>query len=206
MQDLILQALAKSRTYPDYRTFLANLLQEGKTTGPNQSDFFVQFTQLNQSRMDRLDKRDRFVPEMINALDDLEQNILMLVMTEGWCGDAAQIVPLLHHMAKASSKLDLRLILRDEHPDLMDLFLTDGARSIPKVIFLDPSTHQVLGSWGPRPAVAQKMTMDYKHLPEPKPDYDTYQKEMHLWYAKDKTVSTQLELVKALEELPVSVS
>jgi hypothetical protein len=201
MQDLINQALADARTYSDYRTHLTELLAEGKTTGPNQSDSYVQFAQLNQSRMDRLDRRDRFIPEMSDLLGQFKKPILMLAITEGWCGDAAQIIPLLYHLTKASDQLDLKLVLRDEQPGLMDQFLTDGARSIPKIIFLDPATNSVLGNWGPRPAVPQQMTMDYKHLPEPKPGYDTYQKELHLWYARDKTASTQRELVEALKGL-----
>lgn len=200
MQALINQALANARSYPDYRAYLSDLLAAGKTTGPNQSDSYVQFTQLNQSRMDRLDKRDRFLPEMIEMLGQLKRPTLMLTLTEGWCGDAAQIIPLLHHMTKASDLLDLQLVLRDEHPELMDQFLTDGARSIPKVIFIDPTTKAVLGDWGPRPIEAQQMTMDYKHLPEPKPDYNAYQKEIHKWYARDKTASTQGELIKALRD------
>ncbi|MFK8161890.1 MAG: thioredoxin family protein [Lewinella sp.] len=201
MQDLIHQALADARNYPDYRAYLTQLLAAGKTTGPNQSDSYVQFAQLNQARMDRLDKRDRFLPAMIELLNQLSKPVLMLVITEGWCGDAAQIIPLLYHMTKASDQLDLQLVLRDEHPGLMDHFLTNEARSIPKVIFLDPATKKVLGDWGPRPAVAQQMTMDYKHLPEPKPSYDTYQKELHTWYARDKTASTQLELVAAIKDI-----
>jgi hypothetical protein len=198
MQDLINEALADARSYPEYRTHLSELLAENMTTGPNQSDFYVQFTRLNQSRMERLDKRDRFIPEMLEILGQLDKPVLMLAITEGWCGDAAQIIPLMYHMAKATDQLDLQLVLRDEHPKLMDQFLTDGARSIPKVIFLDAATKTVLGDWGPRPAVPQQMTMDYKHLPEPKPDYDSYQKELHLWYARDKTASTQRELVEVL--------
>jgi hypothetical protein len=201
MQDLINQALADARTYPDYRAHLTELLAGGKTTGPNQSESYVHYARLNSSRMDRLDKRDRFIPEMIELLGQLKTPVLMLAITEGWCGDAAQIIPLLYHMTKTSDHLELQLVLRDEHPDLMNQFLTNDARSIPKLIFLDPVSKTVLGDWGPRPAVAQKMTLDVKYHPEPKPDYDAYQKELHLWYAKDKTASTQLELVEALSKL-----
>jgi hypothetical protein len=201
MQDLINQALADARTYPEYRDYLNELLAEGKTTGPNQSESYINYARLNSSRMDRLDKRDRFIPEMIDLLEQFKTPVLMLAITEGWCGDAAQIIPMLYHMVKASDQLDIKLVFRDEHPDLMSQFLTNDTRSIPKIIFLDPVTKAVLGDWGPRPAVAQKMTMDFKYHPEPKPDYETYQKELHLWYAKDKTASTQLELVDALGKL-----
>lgn len=201
MQDLLHQALADARSYPDYRAYLTELLSAGKTTGPNQSEAYVGFALLNQSRMDRLDKKDRFVPEMAGFLAGLKKNYLLLAITEGWCGDAAQILPLVYHLTQATDKLDLRLVLRDEHPDLMDQFLTDGSRAIPKIIVLDPATHQVLDVWGPRPAAAQQMAMDYKHHPLPKPDYQTFNRELHGWYAHDKTVSTQVELIGVLRKL-----
>ena len=125
MQDLINQALANARTYPEYRDYLNELLAEGKTTGPNQSESYINYARLNSSRMDRLDKRDRFIPEMIDLLEQFKTPVLMLAITEGWCGDAAQIIPLLYHMVKASDQLDIKLVFRDEHPDLMSQFLTN---------------------------------------------------------------------------------
>ena len=113
--------------------------------------------------MDRLDKKSRFTPATEAGLVRLANHYQLLVLTEAWCGDAAQSIPLHNHMAEATDNLDLRLVLRDEHPELMDHFLTDRGRSIPKVIILDADTQEVLGSWGPRPAPAQEMAMDYKN-------------------------------------------
>lgn len=201
MKALIEKALANSLSYGEYRNLLTQLLEQGKTTGPNQSEFYIQIANLNQHRMDRLDRRSRFIPEMVPTLDQLNNNYLMLVLTEGWCGDAAQIVPLLNHMASQTEKLQLRLVLRDEHLELMDQFLTDGGRSIPKLILLDANTHSVSGDWGPRPAAAQKMSMEYKYQPAPKEDYATHHKKLHTWYARNKTVDTQQELIAFLSEI-----
>ncbi len=201
MKTLIEKALADARSYSAYRAFLTELLGKGKTTGPNQSELYLRIADLNQHRMDRLDRRDRFLPEMVTTLEELKGNYLMLVLTEGWCGDAAQIVPLMNHMASASSKLKLQLVLRDEHTELMDHFLTDGGRSIPKLILLDANIHEVLDDWGPRPAEAQQMSMDYKHKPQPKEDYETHHMELHTWYARNKTVDTQRELIEFLKQI-----
>ena len=83
----------------------------------------------------------------------------------------------------------------------MDHFLTDGGRSIPKLILLDANTLQVLGDWGPRPAVAQRLSMDYKYKPTPKEDYETHHQELHTWYARNKTLDTQLELIDFLQRV-----
>jgi len=70
-----------------------------------------------------------------------------------------------------------------------------------KVIILDANTKELLGSWGPRPAPAQQLVIDYKNTPEPKPEYAEFQKQLHTWYARDKTVTTQAELVALLSQI-----
>lgn len=201
MQTTIKNALASSVSYPEYRRLVADLVKESKTTGPNQSEFYLDITRLNQSRMDRLDKKARFTPDTEKALAELSPNYTLLVITEAWCGDAAQTVPFFNHLAAAHPKLNLRLVLRDEHPELMDHFLTNDARSIPKVIFLDPVSNVPKGVWGPRPAPAQKMVMDYKNLQPPRPDYQVFTASLHKWYAQDKTRTLQEEVIVLLRQL-----
>ncbi|MEM7572978.1 MAG: thioredoxin family protein [Bacteroidota bacterium] len=201
MKNWIQQALDISWDYPTYRQHLTDLLEQGKTTGSNQSEFYLKIARLNQSRMKRLDKRTQLTDDLLAALEEVKNSYQLLALTEGWCGDAAQTLPLINKLAEASPQLDLRLVLRDENLDLMDLFLTDGGRSIPKVLFLDADTKEVVTHWGPRPALAQKMAMDYKYKPEPKEDYETHHLELHAWYTKDKTLSTQAELTELLKNL-----
>jgi hypothetical protein len=201
MQDLINKALATSLSYPEYRQLLTDLLATGKTTGENHSPFYLQITDLNQHRMERLDRKPRLAPEMTALLQQLKKPYRLLVLTEGWCGDAAQIVPIFQWMAVANPLLDLRIVLRDEHLELIDLFLTDGGRGIPKLLILDAESNALVGEWGPRPAPAQKMALAYKYHPAPKPNYDEYNKALHTWYARDKTLTTQTELLEVLQPL-----
>lgn len=203
MSKLIKSSLLAALSYADYRLMLTELLEnEGKTTGANQSDFYIEIAHLNQARMNRLDRKPKLTEESLTFLTGLDRELTFLVLTEGWCGDAAQILPVFNWMTNATDKLQLRTLLRDENAELMDQFLTDGARSIPKVIILDTKTKEVLGDWGPRPAAAQQLVMDYKHTPESeKPAYTEFQKALHTWYARDKTKSTQSEFVEVLEKL-----
>ena len=188
------RALAAVESYPAYRQHLRDLLAEGRTTGDNQSPAYVAFAELNEARMDRLDRRPRLSDDFRQMLAGLQRDYLLLVLSEGWCGDAAQTVPVMHWMAEASPRVELRVALRDEHPELIDQYLTNGGRSIPKLLFLDAQTHEVLADWGPRPLVAQAIAMRYKRTPEPRPAYEEVQRELHTWYARDKTRSTQGEL------------
>lgn len=192
-------ALLSARPYPVYRKYISDLLAEkGQTTGKNQSELYISIANLNEARMNRLDRKNRLTEEFRAFLATLKRNYTLLVLTEGWCGDAAQIVPVLHWMDEASPRINLVCALRDENLPLMDQYLTNGGRSIPKVFFIDPLTETVLADWGPRPLVAQTMAMHYKRKPEPKEDYETHHTELHTWYARDKTASTQAELLSIL--------
>ncbi|MEM9921353.1 MAG: thioredoxin family protein [Bacteroidota bacterium] len=201
MKELIEKGLENAMSYPAYRQLLTDLLAEGKTTGPNQSDFYIEIAKLNQRRMDRLDKRVKLSEALEQQLKSLQKSYLLLTLTEGWCGDAAQSMPVINQLAENSDKVELKVVLRDEHTALMDQFLTDGGRSIPKVIVLDTETNEVLGAWGPRPAPAQKLAMDYKYKPVPKEPYEEFNVALHTWYARDKTQTTQSELLNLFSTL-----
>lgn len=191
--------------YNKYRQLIEELRADGKTTGSNHSEAMLNYTDLNRTRMNRLDKTTRLTPETLEALEQLETPMTMLVLTEAWCGDAAQVIPVLNKIAEATPNLSLRLILRDEYPDIMDAFLTNGGRSIPKIIFLKGANRAVTGSWGPRPVAVQQIVMDYKTKLKTLEDeaakkalQQTTMTETQKWYARDKTKSIQSEVIQAL--------
>ena len=191
------ELLSKSMTYPEYKGMLDALLEEGRTTGPNQSEAMINFGRLNQKRMKKWDKIGKILPDLITKLQDIYRPMTWLVLTEGWCGDAAQNLPFISKMALECAVIDLKLILRDENPRVMDQFLTNGGRSIPKLIALDTQSLEVLGTWGPRPKPMQMLAMENKEAKTK--TYDELNQEMHLWYAKDKGLTLQLEFLAILD-------
>lgn len=201
MAKALQQAVNSARNYPAYRQFLQELLDKGLTTGPNQGEYYLEIAQLNQKRMDRLDKKNRLVEPFVELLGELKRNYLLLVLSEGWCGDAAQSLPVFNWIAEVSPNVELKVVLRDEHTDLMDQYLTDGGRSIPKVLFLDPETLEVHADWGPRPLIAQAISRQYKRSAEPKKPYAEHHIDLHGWYARDKTRSTQAEVMAIFQWL-----
>ncbi|MBC6608243.1 thioredoxin family protein [Hymenobacter sp. BT188] len=194
------ERLASAYTYASYRQLIDELMAQNLTTGPNQTEHILQYARLNIQRMRRVDKTIVLLPELREALDNLQKKHVWLTLTEGWCGDAAQIVPVIEAIAQASNgKLESRYLLRDENLDLMDRYLTDGGRSIPKLIVLHADTLTEAATWGPRPAPAQAMFRELKSQNLP---FEEFATQLHGWYAHDKTQSTQrelLELVRALE-------
>lgn len=186
------EVIAEAMSYQQYRALVQERLEQNQSTGNDHSEAMVGYTILNERRMARLDKTVKLLPETITTLKQIDMPMTWMVITEGWCGDAAQIVPIIARMAAENTNIELKFILRDEHLEIMDQFLTNNGRSIPKLILLNKESLEVLGDWGPRPAATQQLFLDAKNSP----DYDAAEvkKEIQLWYTRDKAVSTQKEL------------
>lgn len=184
-------------TYAEYVGLIDRLLVEGKTTGPNQSEAMFGYGKLNRQRMQRLDKTVEITDEVRGIAGSVNRRMVWLTITEGWCGDAAQNIPVIEKIAAASGNIQSRYLLRDEHPELMDRFLTAGARSIPKLIAIDAETFQVIGTWGARPRVAQELFQSLKDARMPKHEI---MEQLQRWYNSDKNSSLQAEFAELLQE------
>ena len=196
MKTPVAKALFNSHSYQEYRKLISNLLLEGKSTGSEQSDDLTHYSELNDTRMHRLDKTMKITDENIQKLKNLRGEYIWLVISEGWCGDAAQLLPIINKMAIDSGKIELKIVLRDENEELMKLFLTNKKKSIPIVIVVDKATGSVLGKWGPRPKGATDLITDYKN------EFDTIDEtakaNLQLWYLHNKGLSTQDELINLM--------
>jgi thioredoxin-like negative regulator of GroEL len=201
--NLISDSINRGVSYTTYRTLIKGLLVEGKSTGNEQSETLLEYSILNDKRMDRLDKTLKISEETTSALNKLTDNFTLLVLSEGWCGDAAQILPVINKIAESSSKIDLKIVCRDENEALMNQFLTNGGKSIPKVIIVN-NKNEVINSWGPRPAIATKMVQDYK-VKHGVLD-DNFKKDLQIWYNKDKGNSTQKDLLEILVNSKIEVN
>ncbi len=196
MKTVIAKALMNSFSYNDYRKIISDLLIEGKSSGDNQSEDLTHYSSLNETRMHRLDKTITISYENVTKLQALKNNYIWLVISEGWCGDAAQLVPIFNKMDAVSDKIEMKIVFRDENADLMNLFLTNGNKAIPKLIILDKKTLNVEGNWGPRPKGAISLIENYK---EKFGKIDENAKtELQLWYLHDKGISTQNEITELL--------
>ncbi|MFL6374369.1 MAG: thioredoxin family protein [Pyrinomonadaceae bacterium] len=188
--------LDASISFSEYLSLIDSLLAEGKTTGANQSEAMVGYGNLNRQRMARLTKTVLVDSDVNLRVRSNRRPQVWLIITEGWCGDAAQNIPVIEKVAAASESIDTRYVLRDENLELMDAYLTDGARSIPKLIALDAETHEVLFTWGARPGEAQEM---FKRLKAEGIEKSIISEELQRWYNTDKGLSLQRELATLVE-------
>ena len=183
----------KSMSYARFRDLVNSLLIERQTTGPNQSKDLVQYTRLNNQRMDRVDKKTIIMPELLKELKAIGENQIWLGLVEAWCGDVPHNIPPLAKMAVSVPKVSFRLLLRDENLDVMDAYQTNGTRSIPKVIALKKDTLEELWTWGPRPEPAQNLFLELK---EKGVSYADIAEELQKWYNKDKGQTLQNEILE----------
>ena len=189
---MIKNSLPKAISYEGFEHLIDRLLLEGKTTGEDQSEFMVSLTKLNRQRMKRIDNTLEFTPEQLAPFKQITKGQLWLVISEAWCADGAQIVPVLEKIAQSNPLIDLKIVLRDENPDLMNLYLTNGGKAIPILIIADAQSLEVLHVWGPRPKVATQMVEAYKKehgklTPE-------FKEDLQKWYNQDKGQSILSDL------------
>ena len=198
MQSIFQKAIENSMAYNDYLKLIDEKIAQDASTGHEQSELLTDFTKLNRARMKRLDKTQQILPELKEAVQAIIIPQTWLVLTESWCGDAAQHIPVFNKLSNLNSLIDLRLVLRDDNDELMQKYLTNGGRSIPKLIAVS-NNYDELFAWGPRPAQAQ---VEVKRLLDQEGGFnDTVKEGVQIWYNNDKGISLQKEWLHILNSL-----
>jgi thiol-disulfide isomerase/thioredoxin len=195
-EELVQKGISKGVSYKEYRALVDALALEGKSTGLEQTDTLMHYIILNNKRMKRLDKTLKINEGAIAKIRGIDKEITWLVITESWCGDAAQTIPMMNKVAELNDRISLKMILRDENIDIMNRFLINEAMSIPRLVMVESKTGEVIGQWGSRPSIATQMVVDYKDeygklTPE-------FKQDLQLWYNKDKGQSTLEDLLGLL--------
>ncbi len=195
-KEIIHKAIAKSMSYDQFRELVSKLVANNGTTGQEQTEDNKHYTVLNDQRMRRWDKTLKISEEVLKQLADYQKKVYWLVITESWCGDSAPSLPVMNKIATYNDGIDLKIVLRNEHPKLMDAFLTNGKMSIPKLIVIDKVTSEVIGTWGPLPTKATNMANEYKRLhgslsPE-------FKEDLQQWFNKDKGQNILADLQQLL--------
>lgn len=203
MKAIIESGLEKSMSYQAYRDLVNQLTKVNSNTGIEKNEALANYTKLNDRRMKRWDKTIK-VPETAQLrISEFNKKITWLVITESWCGDAAHVLPALNKVAEFNDNITFKVVLRDENPELMDLFLTNGGKAIPKLIMIDDATGDVVNTYGPRPSEATTYVSRFKAkhgalTPE-------FKEDLQHWYNKDKgqnVIDDVTEMLCQLDLIP----
>jgi len=142
-------------TYDEYR---ADWRKQKDTSldDPDPSDRKMRhYLNYNWERQARVHEAYDPSDELREAVVAIEEPQLWMVITEAWCGDSAFLLPVIAEAARLNENIRLRILHRDENLDIMDQYLTDGSRSIPRLVaFSAEGTERF--TWGPRPEGARQ--------------------------------------------------
>lgn len=181
-----------------YHTFVENMrkrLEEtdpGALTGADKTRF--SFLPMNLQRTRRIYKTYN-VPEKIrDILEKINRPQIWMVITEDWCGDSAQSLPIIARYSECNPNITLKIIPRDGNPEIMDRYLTRGKRSIPKLVAFDEKGNELF-RWGPRPAEAQAL---FERLEKEGSERAQILKELHLWYGQNRGKAIEEEFFNLL--------
>ncbi len=189
-----------SYSYAGYRRLIKDLLAQGKSTAADLTKYPIEISRLNDHRMDKWDKHIQLREDILAELKRIQGPYTWLIITEGWCGDSAQTLPVIARMAAFSGKIDLRLVLRDQMLWLMDQYLTNGSRSIPLLICLDADGKEVF-HWGSRPEAIQREFTEWKESGDPALTPEKRKEKLHLRYAQDRGNALQDDFLSLLKKM-----
>lgn len=178
-------------SYSEFKEFMNQQLTHPSDYNAEQ----LENIKLNVHRVKRNEKTVKLPPEAIATFSNLRSNYTWLVIVEPWCGDGAQILPVLNMITEAAAgKIRLQIILRDKNPDVIERFLTNGTRSIPKVICSSNESQKILWTWGPRPTYIKGLADAFK-TENPGYTHDELVYNIHKWYAADNGRSIIKDLI-----------
>jgi hypothetical protein len=110
--------------------------------------YLAQMTQ-NRDAFEANIERTRIMPGDWAAFG--HEPVHLLILTEEWCGDSLQFVPMVIALARQVPTVEVRILRRDLHRDLADRYRRkDGYQAIPVFVVLD-SEMQELGALIERP-------------------------------------------------------
>ncbi len=174
-----------------YEKQFEDILNGDNTNPPYDNVDYINYVKLNQQRIRRWDKSGKLIPEFEKTLNKIVHIQHWLLITEPWCGDAAHTHAFIKKAALTNSNIFLQIQNRDTKNSEIDKYLTNGGKSIPKLIVRDKN-HKDLFIWGPRPKEAQEIALRQKE--EKSMSFEKKKIELQSWYNKDKGMSIQNEL------------
>ncbi len=153
------------------------------------------YARYNLERSERVSRE--YVPSerVLHAVEEIDEPQIWMVITEDWCGDSAFNLPVIAAVAARNPHVDLRILPRDANLDIMDQYLTENARSIPKLVAFTSDGEEIF-TWGPRPEQARQLRLRMK---EAGADSKEMTDALIAWYDAGGWKLVDEELAAALE-------
>ncbi len=174
-----------------YEKQFDDILDGVNNSYPYDNEDYVNYVKMNKARIRRWNKTGKLLPKIEATINKIDQPLKWVLITEPWCGDAAHSHAFIGKLAALNPNITLTIQNRDAEGSEIDNYLTNGGKSIPKLIVRDDNGKDIF-DWGPRPAEPQAIVM--RHKEDNITSAEDKKKELQVWYNKDKGVSIQEEL------------
>ena len=186
-----------TKTWEQYIAYFIQLLTSENPPAPYDNEAYMNYVTLNNSRQERWLKKGKLNEELVAKIKAIDTPQTWYVITEPWCGDASHSVPFFYLLAKENPLIEFKIVLRDTAPFMIENYLTNGGKSIPKVVIKNEKDEDLF-VWGPRPKAAQELYLSMKNANLP---FEEQKIKLQQWYNKDKGVSLQNEMLFTFAEL-----
>ena len=155
---------------------------------------------LNLHRMKRIEKHYVVPDEIKTVIQQIIDIQTWMIISETWCGDSAQNIPYIAKITELNPQIILKIILRDANLEIMDLYLTNGTRSIPILVAFDEDGKELF-RWGPRPQKAKNL---FSNLKARKIEKSAILEKLHLWYGRNGGSNLEAELMEVIRHTLLS--
>lgn len=183
----------------DFESYLAEferILNSPSRPAPYDKAEYLTYAKLNWARLNRWLRTGKLTEQFVRILNRVSEPQHWIVITEPWCGDAAHSIPFLHLAAQLNPLISVEYELRDSPPFRINDYLTNGSKSIPKLIIQDNQGND-LAVWGPRPAGCQQL---FNQLKAEGVDFEAQKTAQQNWYNADKGLSLQQEIGELIKQ------
>jgi len=171
---------------------LLNMIDPSSLEGIDKN--YYEYRKINVQRTNRILKTYNVSDELTDIISKIEKPQTWMIITEDWCGDSAQNLPYIFEMSEQSPNIKLKILLRDDNPEIMDQYLTNGGKSIPKLVSFDKEGNELF-TWGPRPREAQTLVEEWRVDGLSK---EKYNPKLHLWYGQNRGIELENEFIELL--------
>lgn len=185
---------ANTTDWQGYLSTFERLLTTENPTAPYDNPAYMEYVKLNNSRQKRWLKTGTIDPELIKIIKRINVPQTWYIITEPWCGDAAHSIPFLYLMSNYNPLINVRIVWRDTPPYMIENYLTNGGKSVPKLVVRDVNENDLF-HWGPRPASCQTIYLDLKAKGAA---FEEQKVTLQNWYNADKGVTLQQEMATLL--------
>lgn len=197
-KEILKKAFENSNSFNDYyKITVENHNSVNPDTLDDTGKERYEITKLNIHRMERILKTYNPGKEIVDSVNKVTEPQRWLFLTEEWCGDSAQTLPYISKIISLNENIKIGFLERDENPEIMDMYLTNGSRSIPKLIAFDENFNELF-QWGPRPKEGQELVARLKAEGFSKQEFN---EKLHLWYGRNRGKAIENDFIRIFSGL-----